>query len=137
MQHTYSKHDLTNNQRSADITTEVCFVRGMQEQAGDSVLPSGGLLQARLRAHGECGGHLQEGGRNICQVRHGVAAGYALPSQGWHHCSLRPWRAPDTQQVSQSCCALLQHPHPLTMQSYSQAEVTTVFGSTTYERSSA
>jgi len=71
----------------------------MQEQTGNSFLQCGGLLQAGICADGECGGHLQEGGRHLCQVCNGLPPGYALPSQSWHHCSLWIWCSSDSQQV--------------------------------------
>jgi len=104
---------------NCDSSTAVChtatvtsFCVWMQEQAGNSFLQRGRLLQARLCADGECGGHLQEGGWHLCQVCHGLPAGYALPSQSWHHRSLWLWRSSDTQQVGSAVLMQLHNRHP-------------------------
>lgn len=91
------------------VLTSLCG--WMQEQTGDSVLQCGGLLQARLCADGKCGGHLQEGRWHLCQVSHGLPAGYALPSQSWHHCSLWIWCSSDSQQVG-AASFQLHNRHP-------------------------
>ena len=94
--------------QTAQVVLVTSFCGWMQEQAGNSFLQRSRLFQARFCADGECGGHLQEGGRHLCQVSHGLPPGYALPSQSWHHRSLWIWCSSDTQQVSSAllCCSL-------------------------------
>ena len=95
----------------------------MQEQAGNSFLQRGRLLQARICADGECGGHLQEGRRHLCQVCHGLPPSYALPGQSWHHRSLWVWRSPDSQQVGSAVLLQLHNRHPDSSSSFQSCAV--------------